>query len=103
VTILFATCLCKSQLLDLYRVLQKELYSCIQTVTVWRVLRKLLHLKAYKLSIVQHHGWLMVCMPLSLNVFITLATQWNLEYRCKALLETPCVASESRMNCNYPR
>jgi hypothetical protein len=33
---------------------QKELYSGVPNVTVWRVLRKRLHLKAYKLSIVQH-------------------------------------------------
>jgi hypothetical protein len=32
---------------------QKELYNGIPNVTVWRVLRKHLHLKAYKLSIVQ--------------------------------------------------
>jgi hypothetical protein len=32
---------------------QKELYSGIPNVAVWRVLRKYLHLKAYKLSIVQ--------------------------------------------------
>jgi hypothetical protein len=34
--------------------LQKELYNDIQNVAVWRVLGKRLHLKAYKLSIVQH-------------------------------------------------
>jgi hypothetical protein len=32
---------------------QKELYNGIPNVTVWRVLRKRLHLKAYKLSTVQ--------------------------------------------------
>jgi hypothetical protein len=37
----------------LYRVFQKELYNGIPNVTVWRVLRKRLHLKAYKLSTVQ--------------------------------------------------
>jgi hypothetical protein len=34
-------------------VFQKELYSGIPNVTVWSVLRKRLHLKAYKLSIVK--------------------------------------------------
>jgi hypothetical protein len=33
---------------------QKELYNGIPNVTLWRVLRKRLHLKAYKLPIVQH-------------------------------------------------
>jgi hypothetical protein len=33
---------------------QKELYSEIPNVAVWPVLRKHLHLKVYKLSIVQH-------------------------------------------------
>jgi hypothetical protein len=37
----------------LYMVFQKELYNDIPNVTVWRVLRKVLHLKAYKLSIFQ--------------------------------------------------
>jgi hypothetical protein len=35
-------------------VFEKELYNGIPNVTVWRVLLKHLHLKAYKLSIVQH-------------------------------------------------
>jgi hypothetical protein len=30
-----------------YKVFQKELYNVIPNVTVWRVLRKRLHLKAY--------------------------------------------------------
>jgi hypothetical protein len=34
-------------------VLQKELYNGITNVAVWRVLRKRLRLKAYKLSIIQ--------------------------------------------------
>jgi hypothetical protein len=37
----------------MYMVFQKELYHGIPNVTVWRVLQKLLHLKEYKLSIVQ--------------------------------------------------
>jgi hypothetical protein len=32
---------------------QKELYNDIPNITVWQVLRKRLHLKAYNLSIVQ--------------------------------------------------
>jgi hypothetical protein len=32
----------------------KELYNGIPNVTVWRALRKRLHLKVYKLFIVQH-------------------------------------------------
>jgi hypothetical protein len=35
-------------------VFQKQLYNGIPNVTVWRVLRKRLHLKAYKLFIVKH-------------------------------------------------
>jgi hypothetical protein len=46
---------------------QKELYNCIPSVTVWRVLRKRLRLKVYKLSIVQHVQ--------------------HLEYHCKLFLE----------------
>jgi hypothetical protein len=46
---------------------KKELYNGTPNVTVWRVLRKRLHLKAYKLYIVQ------------------------------ALLETPCITSESHI------
>jgi hypothetical protein len=34
-------------------VFQKEIYDGIPNVTVWQVLRKPLHLKAYKLSVVQ--------------------------------------------------
>jgi hypothetical protein len=34
-------------------VFQKELYNGIPNVTVWRALRKRLHLKEYKLSIVE--------------------------------------------------
>jgi hypothetical protein len=38
---------------EIYRVFQKALYTGIPNVTVCLVLRKHLHLKAYKLSIVQ--------------------------------------------------
>jgi hypothetical protein len=41
-------------MVELYRVLQKELCNGIPNVTVWRVLRKRLHLKAYRLSVIQH-------------------------------------------------
>jgi hypothetical protein len=56
-------------------VFQKELHNGIPNVGVWRVLRKRLHLKAYKLSIVQGVEQWTVCTPLSVNIFITLATQ----------------------------
>jgi hypothetical protein len=36
------------------KVFQKELYNDISNVTVWRLSRKRLHLKEYKLSIVKH-------------------------------------------------
>jgi hypothetical protein len=62
---------------SLYMVFQKERYNGIRNVTVWRVLRKRLHLKVYKLSIVQHQG---VDLPI---------------YHCKALFETLCITSGS--------
>jgi hypothetical protein len=40
--------------LALCRMFQKELHNCIPNVAVWRMLRKRLHLKAYRLSTVQH-------------------------------------------------
>jgi hypothetical protein len=55
---------------------KKELHNGIPNVTVRRVLRKRLHLKACKLSIVQRS---------SANVFVTLVTLQHLEYRCEAL------------------
>jgi hypothetical protein len=54
---------------------KKELYYRIPNVSVWRVLRKRLHLKAYKLSIVQHHKRSIVCKPLRLTFFVTLSIQ----------------------------
>jgi hypothetical protein len=39
------------------------------------------------------HGveqWI-VCMPLSVKVFMILPTQQHLEYHCKALFFTPCI------------
>jgi hypothetical protein len=47
------------------QVFQKEIYNGIPNVDVWRVLRKRLHLKAYKLSIVQSVELWIVYMPLS--------------------------------------
>jgi hypothetical protein len=38
-----------------------------------------------------------VCIPLSVNIFVTLATKWRLGYHCKVLLETSCVTSGSRI------
>jgi hypothetical protein len=52
-------------------VFQKELYNGIPNVTVWRVLWKRSHLKAYKLSIVQG--------------------------ACKVIIETPFITNESRV------
>jgi hypothetical protein len=46
------------------------------------MLRKRLHLKTYKLSIVQ-----------GVERWITPATQQQLEYHCKALFEPPCITS----------
>jgi hypothetical protein len=60
---------------------QKELYNGIPNITVRRVLRKRLHF-------IQHLEQWIVCMPLSVNVFVTLTTQQHLEYHCKALLNT---------------
>jgi hypothetical protein len=76
-------------------VFPNELYNCISTVTVWKVLQSRLHLKAYKLSIVQHLEQRIVCMPLSVNVLVTLATQQHLEYRCIALLKHPVHATSN--------
>jgi hypothetical protein len=64
------------------------------------VLKMLLRLhvytqKAYKLSIVQHFEGRIAYTPLSVNVFVTLAVQYPLEYYCKALFETPCTISLS--------
>jgi hypothetical protein len=51
---------------------QEELYNAIPNVTVWRVLRKRLHLKAYKLlGYEQLERWT-VCTSLSVNVSVTL-------------------------------
>jgi hypothetical protein len=44
-----------------------------------------------KLTIVQDVERRIVYTPLSLNVFVKLATQQHLEYSCKALFETPCI------------
>jgi hypothetical protein len=44
------------------RVFKKELYNGIPNVTVWRVLRRRLHLKVYKVSIVQYLERRIVCV-----------------------------------------
>jgi hypothetical protein len=53
----------------IYRMFYKELYNSIPNATVWRVLRKRLHLKAYKLSVVQDER------SQNTKVFITTATR----------------------------
>jgi hypothetical protein len=60
------------------RMFQEEFYSCIPNITVWPLIRKRLHLKAYKLSIVE--------IP-----FV------------KLLLEQPALPVEVTLNRNYPR
>jgi hypothetical protein len=67
------------------RVFQKDLRSGIPNITLWRVLRKRLHLKAYKLSIAQGVQRRRDCTPLSVNVFVTLSTQYRFEYHCEGL------------------
>jgi hypothetical protein len=49
------------------QVVSEELYNGIPNVSVWRVLRKRLHLKANKLSISQSAEEWIVCTPLSVN------------------------------------
>jgi hypothetical protein len=58
-------------------VFQKKFCNVTPNDTLRRVLRKRLHLKAYKLSFVQ-------------GVFVALATKYHLECHCKALFETSC-------------
>jgi hypothetical protein len=77
-------------------VFQKELYNGIPNVTVWRVLRKRLHLKAYKLSIVQDVERWIVCTPLSIDeyhskVFLSiLRYQWKLHWTVATPGKTRC-------------
>jgi hypothetical protein len=69
----------------------KELYNGIPNVTaVWRVLQKRLD------TLCNIRGWI-ICTPLSVNVFVTLATELHLEYYCKTLFETPCITSRSHI------
>jgi hypothetical protein len=76
--------------------LKKEIYNGIPNVTVWRVLRKGSHLKAYKLSIVRQR-WI-VCRPLSGNVLVILSTQQHLEYHhCKIIFETACTTNQTHI------
>jgi hypothetical protein len=62
----------------------------IPQVTLWRLLQKHLHLKAYKLTIAQAVERWTFSTHLSVNVFVTLASEQRLEYNCKVLFETPC-------------
>jgi hypothetical protein len=52
-------------------VFQIELYNGIPNVAVWQVLRKRLHFKPYKLSIIKGVEQWTDCTPLSRNVFVT--------------------------------
>jgi hypothetical protein len=82
-----------------HRAFQKELYNGISNVTVWRVLRKRLHLKAYKLSIQGVERWI-IYMYLSTNVFVTLVTQ-NIIVRL--FLKHPALPVQVTLNRNNPR
>jgi hypothetical protein len=64
----------RPKFLTIFKVFQKELYNCIPNVSAWRVLRKYLHLKTYKLSIVQDVERWIVFAPLSVNIFVSFAT-----------------------------
>jgi hypothetical protein len=71
--------------------LKKSFTMVFQMLLCGEYYKKSLHLKAYKLSIIQDVERWMVCTPLSVKVFITLATQQHLEYHCKTFFETPCI------------
>jgi hypothetical protein len=77
---------------------QKELYDGMSNVTVCGAILKRLNLKAYKVSIVQHLGPWIVCTPLSVNGFVSLATQQHFKYHCEALFKTPCITSGSHID-----
>jgi hypothetical protein len=64
--------------------LQKDLYNGIPNVTVWRVLRKSLHLKVYKQTMSSLHAY-------KYKIFVTLAKGYDLEYHFTAHFETPSV------------
>jgi hypothetical protein len=75
----------------LYRVFQKELYSGIPNVTVWRVLRKRLHLEPW-----------IICTPLSVNVLHSPHSNiWNTI--AKLFLKHPALPVEVTLNRNYLR
>jgi hypothetical protein len=44
-----------------------------------------------------------VYKPLSVNVFVTLATQYHLEYNCKALFEAHCIFLSPLCHLSDPR
>jgi hypothetical protein len=54
---------------------------------------------AYKLFIIQGVERWLVCKPLSVSVFVTLASQFHLEYRCKAFFETLCTIVLFLLRC----
>jgi magnesium-transporting ATPase (P-type) len=70
----------------LYRVFQKSFTMVFQM---------LLFAECYKNAYTEKrkttHEWWIVFPLLSVNFFVTLATQYRLEYSCKALFETPCI------------
>jgi hypothetical protein len=74
-----------------YRVFQKEFYNIIPNASVWRVLQ-VLHFKPW-----------IVCIPSSVNVFVTLTTQLHLEYNYKAFLKHPALPVKVTLIRNYPR
>jgi hypothetical protein len=77
---------------------QKGLSSGNPNVTVWRVLWKWLHLKAYKLSIVQGVERWIVCTSFKCKRFRTIwYTIVNL------FLKHPALPLEVTLNRNYPR
>jgi hypothetical protein len=78
-------------------VFQKELYNSILNITVRRVLRKRLLLKAYKLFAVQGVERWIVRTPLRVIASVTLAAQKYLEYYCKVLFETSRITSGSNI------
>jgi hypothetical protein len=54
---------------------KKGFYNGTPNAAVWRMLRKRMRLKAYKLSIVEGVERWILCTPLSVDVLVALATQ----------------------------
>jgi hypothetical protein len=74
----------------IYRAFQKELYNGISNVSVWRVLRKCLHLKAYKLF--KRKPLRNACQQ---------SNKWNTTE--KLFLKHPALPVEVTLNRNYAR